>query len=783
MNRHVEVLTATIDALRFPSAASATWFGQPVIRIASFLRREMTPQLTRISLEYLLHLHLYENVYCPGTPTRVRADPVELAETARTAFVERLSAANLGSGRWEAGWQLIRVTEDAFVVRRHGIQVSTKHALRHPQGGAPQEIGGEVSLRQSKELTSVSPGFYVAIGDQGSPVEGASGLIRWYWNLTPAGAETFVRLFTKSLNQAGLAFQLKVLSNPTTYWRCDAGVLYAARQDHQAVEEVVGSLLPRLRIYLKDAVPAFTKRLAPGVGVAEDPGGGDSFGQSRCKILASGLVRAQQNGDRTIAARLQTVVDHFDEQGISMSTPHVNRGSSDVYTLPAPGVGARTAPARRALETTEADHFGMAVAVGRRLCTQAIWHGSECTWIGRAPAANHGAGDGTEVTYRPIDAHLYAGTAGVAWFLGELSVASADEQHSDTALGAIRHALRVTEDAGQGALIGLFEGAVGVALVAARLGLILKAPDLAERAWVLLKRVRSGRGDMGADLLGGAAGAVIGLLVARQLVDQPALNDLAASLGEHLLRTAEETAGGSSWRWNAQACFRNPTGYSHGTAGITHALLELFDLTGDERYRACAERATAYDREAFDAAAGNWADYRLPPGRRPRVWVPRYAVAWCHGAPGIAVARLRAYQLLGDPTDHADAVIALATTRAALEASLSASTPDFCLCHGLAGNVEIVERGERQLLISGQRNLSVITDHGITRYADESHGDDDPPGLMHGLAGIGGFYLRRAGVRVPSPLFLGQEPLDDLPGTVLLNESAPGDQTAPVISA
>jgi hypothetical protein len=780
MNRHVEVLTATIDALRFPSAASATWFGQPVIRIAPSFRREMTPHLTRIGLEYLLQLHLYDNVYCPGMPMPVRADPVELAETARTAFVERLSAANLGSGRLEAGWQVIRITGDALVIRRHGIHVSTQHALRHPRGGAPQEIGDEVSLRQPKESTSISPGFYVAIGDQGSPIDSTPGLIRWYWNLAPAGAETFVRLFTTRLNEAGLAFQLKVLSNPTTYRRCDAGVLYVARQGHQAVEAVVGSLLPRLRTYLKDAVPAFTKRLAPGVGVAEDPGGGESFGQSRCKILASGLVRAQQNGDRTSAARLRTVIDHFEEHGISISTPYLNRGSSDAYTLPAPRVRAEAPPSPSVPRTTEGDHFGMAVAIGRRLCAQALWHGSECTWIGRAPAADHGAG--TEVTYRPIGAHLYAGTAGVAWFLGELSAASAVEQHSDTALGAIRHALRVTEDAGQGAPIGLFEGAVGVALIAARLGLILETPDLTERARALLERVRP-RGDMDADLLGGAAGAVIGLLVARQLVDEPALDDLAASLGEHLLRTAEETAGGSSWRWNGQACFRNPTGYSHGTAGITHALIELFGLTGDERYRACAERATAYDRGAFDAAASNWADYRLPPGRRPRVWVPRYAVAWCHGAPGIAVARLRAYQLLGDPADRADAVIALARTRAALDASLSASLPDFCLCHGLAGNVEIVERGERQLRLTGQRSLSGIADHGITRYADESYGDNDPPGLLHGLAGIGGFYLRRAGVRVPSPLFLGQEPLHDTTRAVLSIEPAPGDQGAPVIPA
>ena len=39
--------------------------------------------------------------------------------------------------------------------------------------------------------------------------------------------------------------------------------------------------------------PVFTKRIAPGIAIAEEPRTGDSFGQSRCEILADALIRSE----------------------------------------------------------------------------------------------------------------------------------------------------------------------------------------------------------------------------------------------------------------------------------------------------------------------------------------------------------------------------------------------------------------------------------------------------------------------------------------------------------
>jgi lantibiotic modifying enzyme len=318
----------------------------------------------------------------------------------------------------------------------------------------------------------------------------------------------------------------------------------------------------------------------------------------------------------------------------------------------------------------------------------------------------------------------------------------------------MHHALRWCEEDAEPRAIGLFDGVIGVALVASRLAVTLDAPELADRAREVLDEVATAE-PASADLTSGSAGAVVGLLAARAVLDETLVRSVVTRLGEHLLDTAQESDEGTSWTWQGQPTFRNPTGYSHGTAGIALALDELYEFGGDQRHRRCAESARTYERHAFAPDVGNWADYRLAPGeRRRRVWTPRYATAWCHGAPGIAVARVRAQELSDDPGSREEALVALDTTRTWLRGALSVSSPDFSLCHGIAGNLQIVERCERALGAPGGDGLAPVIDHGVRRFRAQPGAGDEPPGLMNGLAGIGAFFVGRAGLTAPAPLFI-----------------------------
>ncbi len=57
---------------------------------------------------------------------------------------------------------------------------------------------------------------------------------------------------------------------------------------------------------------------------------------------------------------------------------------------------------------------------------------------------------------------------------------------------------------------------------------------------------------------------------------------------------------------------RHLTGFSHGAAGITYALLRLYAVTGQDELRRAALDGIAHETALFDPARANWPDLRLP---------------------------------------------------------------------------------------------------------------------------------------------------------------------------
>jgi len=108
------------------------------------------------------------------------------------------------------------------------------------------------------------------------------------------------------------------------------------------------------------------------------------------------------------------------------------------------------------------------------------------------------------------------------------------------------------------------------------------------------------------------------------------------------------------------------SGLSHGSAGIALALLQLAALTGEERFRTAAKEAIRYERKLFSSEAGNWLDLRdqnkevQPEGDS----AAKFMTAWCHGAPGIGLARLISLPYLDDETVQFEIKTAVETTLA-----------------------------------------------------------------------------------------------------------------------
>jgi lantibiotic biosynthesis protein len=409
---------------------------------------------------------------------------------------------------------------------------------------------------------------------------------------------------------------------------------------------------------------------------------------------------------------------------------------------------------------------GTAEELGAVLTHQAVWHDNQCNWMGAVPDGGNRSGRGG-LTYAPLGPDLYGGTTGVAWFLAALYAVTGEPAVRRTALGAIRQALARADIPPPHDRLGLFTGWPGMALAAAHLGTLLSEEGLLECATHLVRRSAAEKADAAEfDLLSGRAGAIAALVILRGILNDAAPLELAVRLGDELCRTAVDADGGWSWPGQGTQRVRNLTGLSHGAAGAGYALLELYAATGDARYRAAANRAFDYERRWFDRGAENWPDFRWSRSRRRQSSRPAaFATAWCHGAPGIALSRLRAVEHSSDDDCRNEAEVALETTRQMVARSARSRKTNWSLCHGLAGNAEVLLIG-REVLGNGWDGIAALAREvahaGIERYAKRGHPwpcgmNGETPNLMLGLAGIGYFYLRLAIPAIPSILLLRRE--------------------------
>jgi hypothetical protein len=114
----------------------------------------------------------------------------------------------------------------------------------------------------------------------------------------------------------------------------DTAVLYVNHNYSSIVLRLVACVQPAVCQHLGRETPLFTKRLADGLALAEDPGDGTSFGMNRCRIVAESLWAMHQECLQTEDQRLARLTLEFRNRGLNLDLPYLNPGSADRYELP-----------------------------------------------------------------------------------------------------------------------------------------------------------------------------------------------------------------------------------------------------------------------------------------------------------------------------------------------------------------------------------------------------------------------------------------------------------------
>ena len=505
-------------------AQSYSWLGSPSFRLPRSDARMLPPDIAHAELVAALTDQLYRDFYTVGRvepidPSRV----VVLHSTGASAFTHSLEAAAAGVVR-HTGWTVEGIWRNRVVITRDGLRVWARPD-RTTCDGEPVP-GRSASLLVAARSTTVSPGFVTVFGRDGQGCSDVAGTVRLYWNLRYRAAARFLGLLRAELDRAGVAFLVKALLDVSGYGlRRDTAVLYLTATDFTRAGPVLRTVVDRLADGLRPGVPAFTKELARGLGVAECPEGVASFGQTRCRALAESLVDDHRTQPRASAdARLTAVITHLVAAGVRPDAPHLNPGSTADYQLPEL---ARTRRRRRAVPPcSSASVIG---SVARQLCDEAVWHDGRCNWVGAVSADSAPVG-----AFGALGPDVYDGTSGIALFLAEAAAVLDDKRVMRTAIGAARQALAVTTAADPDWMsTGFYRGTTGVAFAAARVGVLSGLVELVDRA----VRVVADHDDWGEssdvnDLFAGHAGRIVGLLALARMMGDDDLLRRAARAGD-----------------------------------------------------------------------------------------------------------------------------------------------------------------------------------------------------------------------------------------------------------
>jgi hypothetical protein len=311
--------------------------------------QKMPPEIQQKHLSLQLRSFLYGIYYNGSMRTTLSPDGEESSQRldmenntvlgVDVGFYERLHQSNRGEGYFDPGWSILREDSDgSLAVNKGGLRLHIERDKHLQPTERTALVGDSVAIRMPKNR--VQNGFYMAVGNVGaqsheSP-DHSPETVRIYFNLTPEGAVTVMGSLTQQLNDTSIPFSFKVLYNPADYRRYDSGVLYFDKRDYEAVEQILQTIYLEKRSHFQPEVPLFTKQLAPGLGLAEEPDSKfetqESFGMNRCQMVANGLLEAWHQGDNSPEVRMNTILEQLSVLGIKLQHPYLNAESEDIYT-------------------------------------------------------------------------------------------------------------------------------------------------------------------------------------------------------------------------------------------------------------------------------------------------------------------------------------------------------------------------------------------------------------------------------------------------------------------
>lgn len=279
------------------------------------------PEALRRQLYAGWFLAVAEEAPAAGVPAPVDLDPVSA-----------LRAAHHDSVSWSGGWRVVRISSRGRVLACRGDElrvVGRNEYLPENRPCLPPRPADAIRITCRRDVVDEDGSFWFSAAGDWEDDQASRGLVRLYWNAPLRCAPDLVRELTTGLHGVLDGYALKVwLTGPG---RADGVVVYLKPGDADRAGETIRGVHGTVGDRLRSATPPLTLELAAGLALAEDPGGDESFGESRCRMVAEGIAGAWESGVSEEGEVVAKVIAHLESRGLDPARPHLSAGSKREY--------------------------------------------------------------------------------------------------------------------------------------------------------------------------------------------------------------------------------------------------------------------------------------------------------------------------------------------------------------------------------------------------------------------------------------------------------------------
>lgn len=373
-----------------------------------------------------------------------------------------------------------------------------------------------------------------------------------------------------------------------------------------------------------------------------------------------------------------------------------------------------------------------------RLMNYAVWNEkkTEVGWY-TLELSSYGSG---AWNIRPMNMYLYDGLAGIWLILYALELYDGDKAVSHMCRALEQTFFQYTDTASvepeklQTRSTGAYNGESSIVYTYMALYQLSGENiylDYAKKHAYLLNRLIDE--DKNYDMLSGNAGTAQVLLKMYSVLKDNQYLNMAMKAVDVLEKSAVRQEKGIGWP--VEKNMPPMAGMAHGNSGILMPVTALWKITGDEKYEKLAEQIWQYEEYLYDSRINNWTDVRSKEEKIDDIGT----VAWCHGAGGILLSRLKCCDKLENKLWRSR--FEKDIFRASEKLKGYWKRDSWSLCHGICGNLMILERATgKQLWPDGE--IQLLPQEQIN------------PGLMNGYGGILYYLLKQEIPALPNVLGL-----------------------------